>query len=122
MSQTNFHLETFAAFDADFAYRILSDLTNHLRSNPFLVKIEVIREFTNEKGQLVKALRVTERPRLGPLRYTISFNVREIFAGERTILFDIEAAFNTILHTRWEFQPENGGTRIHEYVTIEPRH
>lgn len=119
MPQTNFHLETFAAVDADFAYRVLSDLNNHLRSNPFLVKIEVIREFADEQGQLTKDLRVTERPHFGPLRYTVSFHVREIFTGERELLFDINAAFGTILHTRWEFQPEDGGTRMHEYVTIE---
>ena len=119
MPQTNFYLETFAPVDADFAFRILSDLTNHMGTNPFFQKVDEVNSYINTQGQPVKDLRVSERPYLWFIRYTTSFHVRQTFIDNRSMLFEVNAAFGTRLKNRWEFHPEGDGVRIHEYVTID---
>jgi hypothetical protein len=61
---------------------------------------------------------VTERPLLGPFRYTITFPTRMIFTGQHEFKSEVHAALGTHLVNVMKCTSENNGTRVTETVII----
>ena len=119
MPSVFFELSTYVAVDVDTAFQFLSDLNNHGHLHPFFVKAELIASSKDANGNEVKDFIITERPHLGPFRYTINFPTRMTFTSQHEFRSDVRAALNTYLVNVMQCKSEITGTRIIEHVTIE---
>ena len=119
MAKTHFELSTVIDVDIETAYQFLSDLNNHRHLHPFFVKADVVASGVDEAGNQFKDFMITERPRLGPFRYTINFPTRMTFTSQHEFISDVRAALGTHLVNVMQFKPNGNGTRIIENVTID---
>lgn len=119
MARASFMLATYAPVEPAFALAFLSDLSNHHDLHPFLVRADIVATYHNAQGQQVRQYRIIERPRLGPLRYTISFRADLTIVDESSYASEVWAALGTRLRNRMECAAEGAGTRIRETVEVE---
>jgi hypothetical protein len=92
-----FELTTSVAVGPSAAIDFLTDLTRHRGLHPYLVSADVVAEGTGPDGPW-QEWRVVERPRLGPLRYTIRFPARVVRDGD-TMTSSVRAAPGCTLRT-----------------------
>lgn len=118
MAEKHFELSTFAQVAPQTAFEFLSDLNNHRHLHPFFVKADLVSSGVDDAGNNFQEFLITERPRLGPFRYTIHFPTRMIFTGELEFTSEVHAALGTHLVNVMRCKAENNGTRITESVTI----
>ena len=118
MAEKHFELSTFVQVDHQTAFEFLSDLNNHRHMHPFFVKAELVSSGVDDAGNKFQDFMITERPQLGPFRYTIHFPTRMIFTGEHEFTSEVHAAMGTHLVNVMKCKSENDGTRITESVTI----
>ncbi len=105
-----FELTTSVPVGPRAAIDFLTDLTRHRGLHPYLVSADVVAEGTGPDGSW-REWRVVERPRLGPLRYTIRFPARVVRDGD-TIASSVRAAPGCTLRTVTRATPaeNDGGT------------
>ena len=93
----SFELTTSVPVGPRAAIDFLTDLTRHRGLHPYLVSAEVVASGTGPDGPW-QEWRVVERPRLGPLRYTIRFPARVVRDGG-TMTSSVRAAPGCTLRT-----------------------
>jgi hypothetical protein len=118
MSGRKFELSTFVNVDVEAAFQFLSDLNNHRHLHPFFIQAEQVSSGEDIEGNCFIDFIMTERPQLGPFRYTITFPTRMIFTGQHEFRSDVRAALGTHLVNVMKCTGENNGTRVSETVII----
>jgi hypothetical protein len=118
MRRENFELSTFVDTDLETTFQFLSDLNNHRYLHPYFVQAEQISSRQDSGGNLIKEFVITERPRLGPFRYTIKFPTKMTITVHHEFTSEVHAAFATHLVNSLKCESENNGTRVVETVII----
>ena len=95
----------------------LLDLNRHHGLHPFLVRAEVVAEGVSAEGEW-REWRVLERPRLGPLRYPISFRARLTRTGEGSFHSEVQAAPGCTISATTDAVPVTGGSRVTEQAVV----
>lgn len=75
MAQRYFELSTVVPVSPEEAIDFLTDLRRHKGLHPYLAEAQVVEEGDSVDGHW-QQWRVHERPRLGPIRYSIRFGAR----------------------------------------------
>jgi len=119
MSQEKFELSTFVDADVETVFNFLSDLNNHRHLHPYFVKAELVDSGRDSDGNRTRDFMITERPRLGPFRYTITFPTKMVFTDQHEFQSDVRTALGTHLVNVMRCKSENNGTRVTENVTVE---
>ncbi|MFI8526261.1 hypothetical protein ACIGB8_17510 [Promicromonospora sukumoe] len=107
MTTLRFELTTSVPVGPHAAIDFLTDLTRHQGLHPYLVSADVVAEGTGPDGPW-QEWRVVERPRLGPLRYTIRFPARVVRDGD-TMTSSVRAAPGCTLRTVTRATPAGDG-------------
>ena len=118
MSQASFELSAVVNADVETAFQFLSDLNNHRHLHPYFEKAEQIATDIDADGQRFIDFMITERPRLGPFRYTIRFPTRMVFTDQHEFRSYVRAALGTNLVNVMKVKQEGNGTRITEHVVV----
>jgi hypothetical protein len=82
------------------------------------VQAEQVTSGTDGDGHQFIDFMITERPALGPFRYTIKFPTRIVFTARHEFTSDVRAALGTHLVNVMRCVSEGNGTRITETVTV----
>jgi hypothetical protein len=98
----------------------LLDLNRHHGLHPFLVRAEVVDEGTSAEGEW-RQWRVLERPRLGPLRYPISFGARLTRTSETSFRSDVRAAPGCTISATTDAMERAGGSLVTEHAVVQAR-
>jgi hypothetical protein len=93
------------------------DLTRHHGLHPFVVSATVV-ESGKDDGVAWQDWRVVERPRLGPLRYTIRFPARMERRSPTSMRGTVVAAPGCTLVTLTEARSVSGETVLTESTTV----
>jgi len=118
MPSKSFELSTFVDVNVETAFRFLSDLNNHRHLHPYFEKAEQVASGTDSEGNRFIDFMITERPRLGPFRYTINFPTKMIFTAQYEFKSDVHAVMGTHLVNVMKCESENNGTRVTENVLV----
>jgi hypothetical protein len=118
MQRENFELSTLVSTDVETTFHFLADLNNQRHLHPYFVQADEISSGKDSAGNLIKEFVITERPRLGPFRYTIKFPTTMTITGHHEFTSEVHAALGTHLVNRMRCESENTGTRVIETVTI----
>lgn len=118
MRHEHFELSTFVNIDIDIAFRFLCDMNNHKHLHPYFVRAEQVSSQMDALGNPIYEFMITERPRLGPFRYTIKFPTTMTFTAPHQFKSEVRAAFQTHLLNTMRCEREKQGTRITETVDI----
>lgn len=95
----------------------LLDLNRHHGLHPFLVRAEVVDEGSSAEGEW-RQWRVLERPRLGPLRYPISFGARLTRMSETSFRSDVRAAPGCTISATTDAVECAGGSVVTEHAVV----
>jgi hypothetical protein len=95
----------------------LLDLNRHHGLHPFLVRAEVVDQGVSEEGEW-RQWRVLERPRLGPVRYPISFGARLTRTGETSFRSEVRAAPGCTISATTDAVPSSDGCRVTERAVV----
>lgn len=118
MPARSFELTTTVPVAPEAAIDFLVDLSRHHGLHPYVVTAEVVGRGQDADGGWAD-WRVTERPRLGPLRYTIRFPARMVRTSPTSMRGDVRAAPGCVLVSRTSAEPvEGGGAVLHEVTTV----
>lgn len=118
MPRESFELSTYVDVNVDTAFQFLSDLNNHRHLHPYFVKADEGASGVDSEGKRFVDFMITERPQLGPFRYTITFPTKMVFTDQHEFQSDVRAALGTHLVNVMKCKSENNGTRITESVVI----
>jgi hypothetical protein len=94
----SFELTTSVPVGPHVAIDFLTDLTRHRGLHPYLVSAEIVASGTGPDGPW-QDWRVVERPRLGPLRYTLRFPARVERSADDVMTSAVRAAPGCTLRT-----------------------
>jgi len=95
----------------------LLDLNRHHGLHPFLVRAEVVDEGVSPEGEW-RQWQVLERPKLGPLRYPISFGARLTRTSETSFRTDVRAAPGCTISATTDAVESPDGCRVTERAVV----
>ena len=93
------------------------DLSRHHGLHPYVVSADVVGSGEDARGSW-QDWRLVERPRLGPLRYTIRFPARMVRLSPVSMLGDVRAAPGCLLRTETSAAFVDGATVLSETTTV----
>jgi hypothetical protein len=119
MTTRTFELTTTVPVAPEAAIDFLVDLSRHRGLHPFVVSADVVASGRDADGDW-QDWRVVERPRLGPVRYTIRFPTRMTRTGPTAMRGDVRAAPGCMLVTRTTATADAvaGHAIVHELTTV----
>jgi hypothetical protein len=117
MASRTFELTTTIPAKPSEVIDFMVDLTRHHGMHPFVVRAEIIDSGTDGNGSW-EQWRVVERPRLGPIRYTIRFPAKMTRTSETSMVGDVKAAPGCTLVTTTTARLVDGLTRLAESTTV----
>ena len=121
MGQRTFELTATVPVEPSVAIDFLMDLSRHFGLHPYVVSAVVTASGEDADGPWWD-WRVVERPKLGPIRYTISFLARMIRTSDATMVGKVEAAPGCTLLTSTKAEVIDGKTVVTETtLTTAPR-
>lgn len=117
MGTGTFTLSTTTSAAPSTVIDFLAALDRHRDLHPFLVSATVVAEDSVASRQ---DWRVVERPRLGPLGYTIRFGARLVRTGPEALHSEVRPAPGcTLLADTTATRETDGRTRVSECCTVE---
>jgi environmental stress-induced protein Ves len=117
MATRTFDLSTHVDIEPAAAIDFLVDLTRHRGIHPFVISADIVAEGRDADGSW-QDWRVVERPRLGPIRYTIRFPARMRRTSPTSMVGTVQAAPGCSLITTTTATQVDGGTDLRETTTV----
>jgi hypothetical protein len=117
VAKRTFELEATLVAPPDAVIDFLLDLSRHRGLHPYLQSAVVIQTGSGEEGTWSR-WRVIERPRLGPLRYTIRFPARMTRTTATSMVGLVHAAPGCDLTTTTRATLVDGKTVVSESTTV----
>jgi len=117
MATRSFELTTTVPVAPEAAIDFLVDLARHHGLHPYVVSAEVVAAGEDEAGTW-QDWRVVERPRLGPLRYTIRFPARMTRTSPASMRGDVTAAPGCTLVTTTRASGSAASATLHETTVV----
>lgn len=117
MATRRFELTTSVPVGPRAAIDFLVDITRHRGLHPYLVSAEVVASGLGPDGSW-QDWRVVERPRLGPVRYTIRFPARVVRTADDAMRTSVRAAPGCTLVTVTRATPVTGGALLTETTEV----
>lgn len=117
MSTRRFELSTTVRAAPEGALDFLARLDAHRGMHPYLESAEVERSGRDATGPW-QDWRVVERPRLGPLRYTIAFPARMIRVSPTELRGRVRAAPGCFLETVTTVRAAGSGAVVDEMTVV----
>ncbi len=112
-----FELTASVPVDPHAAIDFLADLTRHRGLHPYLVSADVVASGAGPDGPW-QDWHVVERPRLGPLRYTIRFPARMVRAEDDVLTSSVRAAPGCTLRTVTRATASGDGALLTETTEV----
>jgi hypothetical protein len=117
MSTRAFELATRVPVSPEAAIDFLGDLAAHRGMHPYLVEARVIESGVDD-GVPWDDWRIVERPRIGPLAYTIRFPARMRRTSATTMTGDVLAAPGCRLVTSTRAEADGTGALVTESTVV----
>lgn len=117
MATRSFELTASVVAEPQAAIDFLMDLARHRGLHPYLASADVVAAGTDEGGPWTQ-WRVVERPRLGPLRYSIGFPARMQRTSDSSMIGTVRAAPGCYLRTVTHADRVEERTVLTEVTTV----
>jgi hypothetical protein len=117
MATRSFELSTTVPVPPQAAVDFLVDLSRHHGLHPYVVSADVVASGEDADGSW-QDWRVVERPRLGPVRYTIRFPARMIRTSPTSMRGDVVAAPGCTLVTTTRATGSGASATLHEVTVV----
>ncbi|WP_036963457.1 hypothetical protein [Promicromonospora kroppenstedtii] len=117
MTTRSFVLTTSVPVGPHEAIDFLTDLARHRGLHPYLVSAEIVASGTGPDGPW-QDWQVVERPRLGPLRYTLRFPARVERSADDVMTSSVHAAPGCTLRTVTRATPDPDGAVLTENTEV----
>ncbi|WP_127504197.1 SRPBCC family protein [Actinoplanes solisilvae] len=117
MATRTFELTTQVEAPPEVVLDFLTSFDRHRGLHPYLVSATVVDEGTGGEGPW-RDWRVVERPRLGPIRYTIRFAARVTRTSDMSFRTDTGAGPGVLLAVAMTVTPNDQGTLVRETTTV----
>lgn len=114
MRHTAFEVSVVVPAEPDEVRDFLADLRRCARIHPLIVRVDRL----GERMPGVHRYRIRDRMRLGPMTIAFSYLVETTRTAEGDIVSDAYQFPRIHLHNVTSFTPVEGGTLVHEQVTI----
>ncbi|KAA9105500.1 hypothetical protein [Microbacterium rhizomatis] len=118
MATRSFELTTIVSAPPAGVIDFLADLSAHRGMHPYLQSAQVVARGTAADGEWAEWA-VVERPRLGPLRYTIRFPARMTRVSPDSLEGRVRAAPGCYLRTTTTARATDVGTVVGEVTEVE---
>lgn len=122
MATKTFTTEVCIASTPERVGRFLNDFPNYAQIHPLITAIRSSqpRAGVREEQTPRRWYKVTDRLRLGPIPFSITYDVAMAASGPQTLLFEVWQWPRVYLRNRTTWRAaQSGGTILHEEVIVE---
>ncbi|NEW38921.1 SRPBCC family protein [Nocardia cyriacigeorgica] len=114
MQRTGFEVSVVVPAPPDRVRDFLADLRESIRIHPLIVRVDRL----NQRMPGIDRYRIRDRMRMGPMTIAFSYLVETTRTPEGDIVSDAYQFPRIHLHNVTSCTPVDGGTLVHEQVTI----